>query len=109
MHAVVPFCPTLLMRYDKSFNGLADLNHFVGGVTTIQQHRGDIVRFGKMLHQCGLVAATDGNLSVRMEDGNVLCTPTLMSKGMMEPEDLVVVDANGQKVSGRREVSSELA
>ena len=62
-----------------------------------------------MLHQCGLVAATDGNLSVRMEDGNVLCTPTLMSKGMMEPDDLVVVDADGHKVSGQREVSSELA
>ena len=76
---------------------------------TIQQHRDDVVRFGKMLHQNGLVAATDGNLSVRMGDGHVLCTPTLMSKGMMEADDLVVVAENGRKVSGRREVSSEIA
>ena len=55
------------------------------------------------------MAATDGNLSVRLDDGNVLCTPTLMSKGMMEPDDLVIVDEHGRKVSGRREVSSEIA
>jgi len=76
---------------------------------TEQQHKDEIVRFGKLLHQTGLVAATDGNLSVRLESGNVLCTPTLMSKGLMEPDDLVVVDHRGNKVSGTREVSSEIA
>jgi L-fuculose-phosphate aldolase len=74
-----------------------------------QQHRDEIVRFGKLLHQAGLVAATDGNLSVRLENGHILCTPTLMSKGLMEPGDLVVVDQQGKKVSGGREVSSEIA
>lgn len=74
-----------------------------------QEHKDEIVHFGKLLHQTGLVAATDGNLSVRLSDGNFLCTPTLMSKGMMSPDDLVVVDALGQKVSGRRNVSSEIA
>ena len=76
---------------------------------TEQIHRDEIIRFGKMLHQTGLVAATDGNLSVRMDDGNFLCTPTLMSKGLMEPDDLVIVDSRGQKISGRRNVSSEIA
>ena len=76
---------------------------------TEQQHRDEIVRFGKMLHQTGLVAATDGNLSVRLENGNVLSTPTLMSKGMMEAGDLVTVDPRGNKVGGSRGVSSEIA
>lgn len=75
----------------------------------LERHREDIVRFGRMLHQNGFVAATDGNLSLRLADGNILCTPTLMSKGMMETNDLVVVDRRGKKVSGRREVSSEIA
>ena len=75
---------------------------------TEQQHREEIIRFGKLLHQTGLVAATDGNLSVRLENGNILCTPTLMSKGLMEAPDLVVVDARGNKVSGSRDVSSEV-
>ena len=76
---------------------------------TEKQHRDEIVRFGKLLHQTGLVAATDGNLSVRLDDGNILCTPTVMSKGLMEPEDLVVVDRDGHKIAGSRDVSSEIA
>ena len=76
---------------------------------TEQQHREEIVRFGKLLHQTGLVAATDGNLSVRLENGNILSTPTLMSKGLMEPDDLVVVDSRGSKLNGARGVSSEIA
>jgi L-fuculose-phosphate aldolase len=74
-----------------------------------QKHREEIVRFGRLLHQTGLVAATDGNLSVRLEDGSILCTPTLMSKGLMEVDDLVVVDSQGQKLRGARNVSSEIA
>ncbi len=76
---------------------------------TEQQHRDEIVRFGKLLHQNGLVAATDGNLSVRLENGDFLCTPTVMSKGLMEPEDLVIVNGHGKKLHGSREVSSEIA
>jgi len=76
---------------------------------TEQQHREEIIRFGKLLHQCGLVAATDGNLSVRLENGSILCTPTLMSKGLMAAEDLVIVDPAGNKLSGQRNVSSEIA
>jgi L-fuculose-phosphate aldolase len=76
---------------------------------TVSQHRDEIVRYGKMLHQTGLVAATDGNLSVRLSDGSFLCTPTLMSKGMMEPDDLVMVDSRGHRIAGERNVSSEIA
>ncbi|MGB9255531.1 MAG: class II aldolase/adducin family protein [Candidatus Korobacteraceae bacterium] len=76
---------------------------------TEQQHREEIVRFGKLLHQAGLVAATDGNLSVLLEDGNILSTPTLMSKGLIEVDDLVIVNRQGKKLSGARDVSSEIA
>lgn len=76
---------------------------------TEQAHREDIVRCGKMLHQAGLVAAMDGNLSVRLENGNILCTPTLMGKGFMEPSDMVIVDAQGTKLDGTRNASSEIA
>jgi L-fuculose-phosphate aldolase len=79
------------------------------GKKTEQQHREDIVRYGKLLHQTGMVAAMDGNLSVRLENGNILSTPTLMSKGLMEPDDLVVVDSDGRLLNGSRNVSSEIA
>ena len=74
-----------------------------------RQHREDICRFGKMLHGSAFVAATDGNLSVRLDSDAILCTPTMMSKGMMEPEDLVVVSLTGRRVAGQRNVSSEIA
>jgi L-fuculose-phosphate aldolase len=61
------------------------------------------------LHDCGLVAATDGNLSVRLDRNRILATPTSMSKGAMRPSDLVIVDLDGHKLSGRRDVSSEIA
>jgi L-fuculose-phosphate aldolase len=73
-----------------------------------RQHREEIVRFGKLLHHSGFVAATDGNLSVRLDHESILTTPTGMSKGMMEPEDIVLVDLNGRKMTGRRNPSSEM-
>ena len=72
------------------------------------QSRREIVDYGKQLHSCGYVAAMDGNLSVRLDRNRILCTPTAMSKGMMRPSDLVIVDMEGRKLAGRRNVSSEI-
>jgi len=74
-----------------------------------RKHRNEIVRLGRMLHGNGLVAGTDGNLSVRLDEERILVTPTSMSKGMMRPSDLVIVDLEGRKLEGRRNVSSEIA
>lgn len=76
---------------------------------TPEQHRKDIVEIGRRIYGLGYVAAFDGNISVRLEDGNVLATPTAMSKGFMDEEDLVVVDPDGRAVEGKRRVSSEIA
>lgn len=45
--------------------------------------------------QLGWVAANDGNLSVRLPNGNFLATPTGISKSFITPEKLVVIDADG--------------
>lgn len=71
--------------------------------------RQEICRIGRMLHERGYVAGTDGNISVRLSHDLVLCTPTSLCKGMMEPEDLVIVDLDGHKRNGTRHPSSELA
>jgi L-fuculose-phosphate aldolase len=67
-----------------------------------------IVEFGRLLHASGFVAATDGNLSVRLDDERVLVTPTCISKGRMRPGDMVVVDMEGKRLRGTRRVSSEI-
>ncbi len=78
-------------------------------MATERQHRLAIVQFGRRMHQQGFVAATDGNLSVRLDERRLLITPTCMSKGMMRASDIVVVDMQGNLLSGKRKVSSEVA
>jgi L-fuculose-phosphate aldolase len=73
------------------------------------RYRREIVSLGRMLHERGYVAAMDGNLSVRLGKGRILSTPTAISKGMMRPSDMVIVDSDGHRVAGRRDVSSEIA
>lgn len=73
-----------------------------------RRNRHEIVRLGGLLHSCGFVAGMDGNLSVRLDRNRILVTPTAMSKGMMRPSDLVIVDLQGRKLEGRRNVSSEI-
>jgi L-fuculose-phosphate aldolase len=73
------------------------------------RYRREIVSLGRMLHQRGYVAAMDGNLSVRLDKNRILATPTAISKGMMKPADMVIVDLNGRHLSGKRTVSSEIA
>lgn len=70
--------------------------------------RKEICRVGKLLHDRSYVAATDGNISVRLNQSLVLCTPTSICKGMMQPEDLVVVDMQGRQQNGNRHPSTEL-
>ena len=73
------------------------------------QNRREIVNFGRLLYERGYAPATDGNISFRIDEQTILITPTGMSKGMMRPEDLVVVDGSGRKLTGKRNVSSEIA
>jgi len=75
---------------------------------TERKHREEIVRYGRMLHQRCFVAAMDGNLSVRLKGDRILITPTCLSKGAMRTSDLVIVDLDGNRVSGRRNVTSEV-
>jgi L-fuculose-phosphate aldolase len=54
------------------------------------------------------VASTDGNISLRLDPRRILTSPTSISKGMMTPDDMVITDLQGQKLSGWRNPSSEL-
>jgi len=80
-----------------------------GALKSEDEHRRDICAVGHWLHQRGFVAATDGNISLRLDPRRVLTSPTNICKGMMTSDDLVITDLEGQKLSGRRNASSELA
>lgn len=80
-----------------------------GAVKTEDEHRRDICTVGYWIHQRGFVGSTDGNISVRLDPRRVLTSPTAISKGMMQPDDLVITDVQGRKLAGQRNASSELA
>ncbi len=71
-------------------------------VSQDMQLRLDICEAGRRLWQRGLVASNDGNISARLGDGTVLCTPTGVSKGFMRPEDLCLLSPGGELLSGPR-------
>ena len=60
--------------------------------------REEIVRIGRLLYDRGLIVATDGNISARLDETHVLCTPSGLCKGMMTPDQLIVVDMGGRMV-----------
>lgn len=58
-----------------------------------------ICEIGKLMHTKNFVAAGDGNLSVRLDRERVLITPSGFSKGFLDPDQLLVVNLNGEKIS----------
>jgi ribulose-5-phosphate 4-epimerase/fuculose-1-phosphate aldolase len=59
-----------------------------------------ICRFGRSLFERGLTPGSSGNISVRLEDGGFLLTPTNASLGFLDPAKLSRLDASGKLVSG---------
>jgi L-fuculose-phosphate aldolase len=70
--------------------------------------RAFMCEIGRRIYAKGFVAANDGNISYRLSEDRVLCTPTRVSKGFMKPDDLCIVDMDGKQVSGNRKRSSEI-
>lgn len=71
------------------------------------QARKDIVYYSHKTHAAGLVTATDGNLSVRLDDRHVLITPSGLRKEDMHIDAPIVIDMEGNLVVGDRKPSTE--
>jgi L-fuculose-phosphate aldolase len=73
-----------------------------------ESYRKDLASFARMLHDRHYVSGCDGNLSVRLDKNSILTTPTGMSKGLLKPEHMVLVDLQGRKLEGAFQPSSEI-
>jgi L-fuculose-phosphate aldolase len=71
------------------------------------QLKQDMVRICQMLHRKNYLAATDGNVSVRLGD-RLLITPSGVNKGLMEADQVLTVDLGGQVLEGEGRPSSEI-
>ena len=64
----------------------------------LQALRQEICEIGRRAYNRGMGAANDGNISVLLDDGTLLCTPTGVSKGFMSPEMICRIDRKGKQI-----------
>jgi L-fuculose-phosphate aldolase len=65
---------------------------------TEQQLREQMVRIGRIMYQKGYISSVEGNLSIRVAPNRILITPSGLHKGFLDPEQVLVVDATGERV-----------
>jgi len=68
----------------------------------------EICEMGRRLWARAYVDGNGGNMSIRIGENLALCTPTLVSKGSMKPEDICLVDLDGKQLAGRKKRTSEI-
>lgn len=72
------------------------------------KERQDLIVYGKKMSQAGLAPGTSGNLSVFLKDENlVLISPSGIDYLDLRPEDLVLIDLEGEIIEGDKKPSSE--
>ena len=67
--------------------------------------RAAIIEVGRLLYQQGLMMSNDGNISVRMKNGNILITPSGVGKGRISTDDLLLIDINGNIIKSAKNPS----
>lgn len=76
-------------------------------MSDIEQYKQEICDIGDRLYKRGFAAANDGNITYRISENEVLCTPTMVNKGFMKPADIALIDMEGNQLAGARKRSSE--
>jgi L-fuculose-phosphate aldolase len=85
---------------------LAEIERFFNS-PAIQALKQRICDIGRRIWAKNYVDGNGGNVTVRVGDNLVLCTPTLISKGFMTPEEMCLIDLDGNQLAGTRKRTSE--
>jgi L-fuculose-phosphate aldolase len=67
-----------------------------------------ICEMGRRQWQRAYVDGNGGNMAVRVGKDIAICTPTLVSKGSLKPEDMCLVDFDGNQILGAKKRTSEI-
>jgi L-fuculose-phosphate aldolase len=70
--------------------------------------RSQLVEICHRLYERGMVTATDGNVSARLNNGNIMATRSGVNKGMVTDIDLVEITPDGELVHGDGKPSTEM-
>lgn len=74
----------------------------------IQVLKERMCNIGRRIWGKGYSDGNGGNITIRVGDNMVLCTPTMISKGFMTPEDICMVDMDANQIAGTRPRTSEV-
>lgn len=74
----------------------------------MEQIKKQIIKACRRLDLLGFVAATDGNVSARLDDGKILITPSMVSKNEIRESQLLVCNPDGKVLTGKQKASSEI-
>src|SRR4030095_4236884 len=96
--------PTRLLSSKSSKAELEALFHSPDA-RNLKEQRCDI---GRRLWQREYVDGNGGNIAIRVREDIALCTPTLVSKGFMKPDDMCLVDFEGNQLCGAKKRTSEI-
>ncbi|HLO98136.1 MAG TPA: class II aldolase/adducin family protein [Fimbriimonas sp.] len=58
--------------------------------------RVEMCEMGALLWERRLIGGTEGNISCRLPNGNILCTPSGVMKGFLRPENLIEINSEGE-------------
>ena len=73
----------------------------------INKIKQEIVLYSKRMYEGKYIVGTEGNLSVKLSNGNFAITPSGLNKGFISEDDIVICDRNGNKIEGNHQPSSE--
>lgn len=67
----------------------------------------EIVEICHYMHAQGYIAGTDGNVSIRLNENEILITPSGINKGFISEKDLLTINLKGEILDGKGKSSSE--
>src|SRR5471030_2122602 len=76
--------------------------------SAVRNLKAQLCDVGRRLWQREYVDGNGGNLAIRVGEDLALCTPTLVSKGFMKPEDMCLVDFEGNQPCVAKKRTSEI-
>lgn len=75
----------------------------------LHELRREVCEICRRCYERGWLSATDGNVSVKIGRDRLLATPSGLHKGFLKPNDLIIVDMTGKRVTGPHRPTTELA
>jgi L-fuculose-phosphate aldolase len=89
-------------------SSLAPANPQLFSTPEAEEAKKEICAVGRKLWLRQFVDGNGGNISYRIGPNEVICTPTLVSKYDLTPDDLCLVDLEGRQIAGTKPRTSEI-